>query len=65
MAQNVRRLHFDQSYRLCVAPPENDRDRERSQVKQGDILVTIVGANTGDVCSVDHLINTMFVKVSR
>ena len=52
MAQNVRPLHFDQSYRLCVAPPEADRDRERSQVQAGDILVTIVGANTGDVCRV-------------
>jgi type I restriction enzyme S subunit len=52
MAQNVRPLFFDRSYRLAVDPPAADRDRERSQVKQHDILVTIVGANTGDVCRV-------------
>jgi type I restriction enzyme S subunit len=61
MAQNVRPLRFDQSYRLGVAPPENDRDRERSQVKQGDILVTIVGANTGDVCRISEPVAQHYV----
>jgi type I restriction enzyme S subunit len=61
MAQNVRPLRFDQSYRFGVAPPENDRDRERSQVKEGDILVTIVGANTGDVCRVSRPVEQHYV----
>jgi type I restriction enzyme S subunit len=52
MAQNIRPLLFDRSYRLAVAPPEHDRDRVRSEVREGDLLVTIVGANTGDVCRI-------------
>jgi len=61
MAQNVRPLFFDLSYRLRVAPPAHDRDCERSQVKQGDILVTIVGANTGDVCRVGDSLDQYYV----
>jgi type I restriction enzyme S subunit len=52
MAQNVRPGKLDLSFRQCVNPPSGDRDRVRSQVRQDDILVTIVGANTGDVCRV-------------
>jgi type I restriction enzyme S subunit len=52
MAQNIRPLRFDRSYRLAVAPPKNDRDRARSEVFKDDLLVTIVGANTGDCCRV-------------
>jgi type I restriction enzyme S subunit len=52
MAQNIRPMRFDRSYRLAVAPPENDRDRVRSEVFKNDLLVTIVGANTGDSCRV-------------
>lgn len=52
MAQNVRPLHYDDTYRFGVNPPEGNRDRERSRVEQGDILVTIVGANTGDACAI-------------
>ena len=52
MAQNIRPMRFDSSYRLAVAPPENDRDRARSEVFKEDLLVTIVGANTGDSCRV-------------
>ncbi len=61
MAPNVRPLCFDQSYRLHGAPPENDRDRERSQVQKGDILVTIVGANTGDVCRIPKAVSQHYV----
>ncbi len=50
MAQNVRMGRLDLSFRQAVDPPENSRDRARSQIEQGDILITIVGANTGDVC---------------
>lgn len=49
MAQNVRRGYLDWSFRQAVDPPINDASRDRSQIKSGDLLVTIVGANTGDV----------------
>jgi type I restriction enzyme S subunit len=52
MAQNVRPGFFDRSYRLPVDPPTDSKDRTRSQVRKGDLLITIVGANTGDVCPV-------------
>jgi type I restriction enzyme, S subunit len=52
MAQNVRPGYLDLSFRQAVDPPEEHRDRVRSQVAVGDLLVTIVGANTGDVCPV-------------
>lgn len=53
MAQNVRPGLFELNFRQKVNPPRDDRDRARSQVLQDDLLVTIVGANTGDVCRVD------------
>lgn len=53
MAQNVRPGHLDLAFRQSVNPPNDDRDRVRSQVQANDLLVTIVGANTGDVCRVD------------
>ena len=53
MAQNVRPGRLDLSFRQAVNPPGDDRDSVRSQVVNGDLLVTIVGANTGDVCRVD------------
>jgi type I restriction enzyme, S subunit len=49
MAQNVRRRYLDWSFRQAVDPPAGDKSRERSQIEVGDLLVTIVGANTGDV----------------
>lgn len=52
MAQNVRPMKFDRSFRVAVDPPQESQDRVRSEVKKNDILVTIVGANTGDVCRV-------------
>ena len=61
MAQNVRPLRFDRSYRLAVDPPSNDRDRKRSQARKGDILVTIVGANTGDVCRIAEPVDQHYV----
>jgi type I restriction enzyme S subunit len=61
MAQNVRPLFFDRSFRLAVAPPHNNRDRTRSQVNEGDLLVTIVGANTGDVCQVPEPLKEHYV----
>lgn len=61
MAQNVRPLRFDRSFRMGVEPPEDDRDRLRSQVKQSDLLVTIVGANTGDCCRVREELRAHYV----
>ncbi len=53
MAQNIRpgRLDFS-NMRQLVDPPVGDRDRARSQVADGDLLITAVGANTGDVSPV-------------
>lgn len=61
MAQNVRPMLFDRSYRQGVAPPESDPERERTRVEKDDVLVTIVGANTGDVCRVDTAVKDHFV----
>ena len=54
MAKNVRMGWLDRSYRQAVDPPSDHRDRARSQVNEHDLLVTIVGANTGDVCRVSE-----------
>jgi type I restriction enzyme, S subunit len=61
MAQNVRPGRLDLSFRQTVDPPANDRDRLRSQVNKGDLLVTIVGANTGDVCPVTDELKDHYV----
>jgi type I restriction enzyme S subunit len=52
MAQNIRPGKLDLSYRQHVQPPIDDSSCARSQVERGDLLTTIVGANTGDVCRV-------------
>ena len=52
MAQNVRPGRLDLEYRQVVDPPPEDSSCERSQVVIHDLLVTIVGANTGNVCRV-------------
>lgn len=52
MAQNVHPGVLDWSYRQPVDPPLTDANRARSQIQTGDLLVTIVGANTGDVAPV-------------
>ncbi|MEO8627156.1 MAG: restriction endonuclease subunit S [Betaproteobacteria bacterium] len=50
LAQNVRPLAPDFSVRQFVDPPKDDPSRDRSRVEPGDLLATIVGANTGQVC---------------
>lgn len=50
MAQNVRPMRFDLTQRFAVDPPPDSPDAIRSEVQREDILITIVGANTGDVC---------------
>ena len=61
MAQNIRLGKLDLSYHRLVGPPEDDSSRDRSQVIKGDLLVTIVGANTGDVCRVPHELPNHYV----
>jgi type I restriction enzyme S subunit len=53
MAQNVRMGRFDLSSIQLVNPPNDNRDRDRSLIRKNDLLLTIVGAKTGDVCRVD------------
>ncbi|WP_372623420.1 restriction endonuclease subunit S [Falsiroseomonas sp.] len=53
MAQNVRPGRFDRSFVQLVDPPQDDPERIRTRIQRDDLLVTIVGANTGDVCRVD------------
>ncbi len=61
MAQNVRPLKFDSTPVIRVSPPDGDRDKVRSAVAQNDLLVTIVGANTGNVCRVDRSFEDYYV----
>ena len=52
LTQNVRMGHLDVSKPFHVDPPEDDPARARSAVEEGDLLVTIVGANVGNVARV-------------
>jgi type I restriction enzyme, S subunit len=61
MAQNVRPWRPDLSFKQFVDPPENDRDRTRSAIQKNDLLLTIVGANTGQICRVDETLEAHFV----
>lgn len=61
MAQNVRPGRFDPSCRQPVNPPVDDPSCGRSRVEENDLLVTIVGANTGDVCRIPELLNEHYV----
>ena len=61
MAQNVRPGRLDLSSKQFVDPPMNSPDRERSRILKGDLLVTIVGANTGDTCPVPDEYSDHFV----
>ena len=61
LAQNVRLMRLDLSERQAVDPPKSDAETIRTRVSIGDILVTIVGAKTGEVCRipielVDHFV---------
>jgi type I restriction enzyme S subunit len=61
MAQNVRPGRFDARHHQPVNPPLDDPSCERSRVEDNDLLVTIVGANTGDVCRVPEPLNEYYV----
>lgn len=61
MAQNTRPGRYNHAYMKHVAPPVEDPETARTRVKRNDLLVTIVGANTGDVCRVDFDADNYFV----
>lgn len=61
MAQNVRPWRPDFAFRQYVDPPPDDRDRARSEIKKDDLLVTIVGANTGQACRIHEALSSHFV----
>ncbi|MFN0177484.1 MAG: hypothetical protein ACKVZ0_01705 [Gemmatimonadales bacterium] len=61
MAQNVRPGELDLTFRQVVGPPSEDSSCERSQVNKDDLLVTIVGANTGNVCRVPTELSRHYV----
>jgi type I restriction enzyme, S subunit len=53
MAQNVRPWTLDMAVTQAVDPPRHDAERLRTLVHRGDVLLTIVGAGTGDCCIVE------------
>jgi type I restriction enzyme S subunit len=61
LAQNVRPRKLDMSTRQLVDPPRDESSRTRSAIEHGDLLVTIVGANTGDVCPVETALEEHYV----
>jgi type I restriction enzyme S subunit len=61
MAQNIRPGQYNHSYVKHVAAPVGDPETARTRVQKNDLLVTIVGANTGDVCRVDFDADNYFV----
>lgn len=61
LAQNVKPGRLDLSQIQLVNPPQNDPERLRTRVFENDILVTIVGANTGDTCLVEFEPSEHFV----
>ena len=64
LAQNVRNEGLDLSFKQHVDPPPTDPERIRTQVERLDLLVTIVGSNTGDVCIVPKALPHHFVSQS-
>ncbi|MCC6968146.1 MAG: restriction endonuclease subunit S [Nitrospira sp.] len=61
MAQNVRPWRPDFAFRQYVDPPVDHRDRARSEVRENDLLVTIVGAHTGQACRMHEPVTAHFV----
>jgi type I restriction enzyme, S subunit len=61
LAQNIRPMRLDLSERQSVAAPVGDAETERTRVRLNDLLVTIVGAKTGDVCRVPAELENHFV----
>ncbi|HEY8067225.1 MAG TPA: hypothetical protein VIF40_21235, partial [Methylosinus sp.] len=50
LAGNIRPLYFDPEPKKMIDPPLDSRDAQRSRIQKNDLLLTIVGAGTGDIC---------------
>jgi type I restriction enzyme S subunit len=50
MAQNVRSGRYATEFTQPIAVPRDTPEAARTRVRVGDLLVTIVGANTGNLC---------------
>jgi len=61
LAGNVRPLTFDPRPKRFVDPPLDGPDARRSRIRKDDLLVTIVGAGTGDICRVASDFENYFV----
>lgn len=61
LAANVRPMSFDSTPKRFVDPPRDGTDAIRSRIMENDILVTIVGANTGDTCRVGRSLTDYYV----
>ena len=61
LAQNVGPGQLDFSETKNVNPPSDASGRDRAMVQKDDLLVTIVGANTGDVCRVGRELDEHWV----
>jgi len=61
LAGNVRPMAFDATPRRFVDPPRDGPDARRSRIAMGDILITIVGAGTGQLCRVPNAVDDYFV----
>jgi hypothetical protein len=61
LTQNVRMRRLDLTEPFNVDPPSDDPARARSAIKRDDILVTIVGANCGNLARVPTPLDEHFV----
>jgi type I restriction enzyme S subunit len=61
LAANVKPLKFDPAPRQHIDPPRKSADARRSRVAKNDLLLTIVGAGTGDICCVHNDYDDYFV----
>jgi type I restriction enzyme S subunit len=61
MAQNVRPMDLDLRSRVGLRLPKADSEKDRTRIQRDDLLVTIVGANTGDVCRVGKDLSNHYV----
>jgi type I restriction enzyme S subunit len=61
LAGNIRPMAFDATPKQYVDPPMQGSDARRTRVEANDLLFTIVGANTGNVCYVPRAVENYFV----
>lgn len=61
LAGNIRPLAFDPTPKRMINPPLNGPDAKRSRIRKDDLLVTIVGAGTGELCRVPAEYSNYFV----